>query len=275
MGKPKLTIDFIRKEIVKYGFELLAEEYVNVNTPLEIKCFNGHESKKSWEKIKAGRGCKKCATNKQKNDFNNIKNEFTKRYYKLLSEEYINAHSKLQYICPEGHEGEISWHEFRRGEGCNKCSYDNRSGEKSTSWNPNLTDKERIRGRQYREIRRWKREVRQLDDNTCQCCENKNKIVTHHIINFTKNIDFRHDIRNGIVLCQECHLEFHHIHSKKNNNGEQLLAFILDKNNELDVGRINELKIRLIDTVNEMLHCHESLINKKYINNTYKMEWRP
>lgn len=257
MGKPKLSIYFIRNEIKKYGYELISEEYINVRTNLEIKCLNGHLSMKSWEKIKEGRGCKKCASEKLRTDFEIVKNEFSKRNYTLTSATYIGAHDKLTYICPNGHEGNIAWHEFKRGEGCNKCAIENKSYEKSTSWNPNLTDKERIKRRQYREIRIWRKEIKKIDNNTCQCCGNTQKIVVHHILNFTKNKEFRHDIRNGIVLCQKCHLDFHEEYSKKNNDGKQLYDFILSKKPVLDERKKEEMRLRLIDTVKEMKNQYE------------------
>jgi hypothetical protein len=47
---------------------------------------------------------------------------FQKRNYTLLSSEYINTHSKLKFICPNGHRGEISWVCFGpRRQGCSAC----------------------------------------------------------------------------------------------------------------------------------------------------------
>lgn len=51
-----------------------------------------------------------------------IISEFEKKGYKLLSEKYINAHSKLRYRCPKGHEHSISWNNFREGYRCPYCS---------------------------------------------------------------------------------------------------------------------------------------------------------
>lgn len=50
-----------------------------------------------------------------------VEEEFTKEGYKLLSK-YINAKTKLQTICPEGHEWEVTWNNFQKGRRCSKCS---------------------------------------------------------------------------------------------------------------------------------------------------------
>lgn len=38
-----------------------------------------------------------------------VKEQFEKEGYKLLSRKYINPHSKLVYICPNGHKHGITW----------------------------------------------------------------------------------------------------------------------------------------------------------------------
>jgi len=59
---------------------------------------------------------------KQRNDYNDIKDEFTLRRYKLVSDTYKNRTEYLEYICPEGHRGRISWASFKKGSGCKVCS---------------------------------------------------------------------------------------------------------------------------------------------------------
>jgi hypothetical protein len=73
---------------------------------------------------------------KRRKNFSNIKKEFEKRKYKLLTreDEYKNNETKLKYICPEGHESFIGWSHFQRREGCpicyNKLCSENNMGEK-------------------------------------------------------------------------------------------------------------------------------------------------
>ena len=50
-----------------------------------------------------------------------VKNYFKERGCTLLSE-YVNSSSKLKYICANGHEAEIVFSSFQRGQRCAKCS---------------------------------------------------------------------------------------------------------------------------------------------------------
>ena len=39
----------------------------------------------------------------------------------LKSNKYINSTTKLDYICPNGHEHSISWSNFKNNHGCATC----------------------------------------------------------------------------------------------------------------------------------------------------------
>jgi len=51
-----------------------------------------------------------------------VKEQFEKEGYELLSKEYANAHNKLEYICPEGHRGSISWGNWQQRRRCLYCA---------------------------------------------------------------------------------------------------------------------------------------------------------
>ncbi len=51
-----------------------------------------------------------------------VRKEFEKEGYKLLNKEYINAHSKLDYICSEGHKHSITWAAWKQGRRCSYCA---------------------------------------------------------------------------------------------------------------------------------------------------------
>lgn len=82
----------------------------------------------------------------------------------------------------------------------------------------------------------WRKEVFARDKYTCQCCGDRNgnghevQIHAHHILNWNDYPENRYDINNGITLCQKCHMRFHSIYGKHNNNAVQLQDFLkLDK----------------------------------------------
>lgn len=110
--------------------------------------------------------------------------------------------------------------------GCSSWSY----GSEHRNFNPDLTLEERILGRHYTEYAEWRKSVFKRDNFTCKCCKHKstskNKLHSHHILNYSKYPDLRVDINNGITLCVRCHKDFHKIYNTKNNNMEQLEEFI-------------------------------------------------
>lgn len=56
--------------------------------------------------------------------------------------------------------------------------------------------------------KQWKKKVLERDHYTCQHCgtfSKSKKIQAHHIFKFYKYEQYRHDIRNGVSLCKDCH----------------------------------------------------------------------
>ena len=51
-----------------------------------------------------------------------VREQFKERGWSLLSDEYINNKSKLNYICDKGHENNINWNNFQNGYGCPNCA---------------------------------------------------------------------------------------------------------------------------------------------------------
>ena len=101
-------------------------------------------------------------------------------------------------------------------------------GENSPRWK---SDKEYCRQeRATFEYINWRKLVFEKNHFTCVKCGKTNCYLNaHHIKNWKDNEDSRYDVDNGITLCRECHIEFHKIYGKKNNNIQQLNEF-LDKN---------------------------------------------
>lgn len=108
------------------------------------------------------------------------------------------------------------------------------SGENNSNWNFNLSDEERLDTRRYPEYYKWRSEVYERDDYTCQCCaSNKSgSLIAHHIYNYSEHKKLRVNVDNGITLCKHCHLEFHKENGFKNNDLPQLDSFIKKYNNQ-------------------------------------------
>ena len=51
-----------------------------------------------------------------------VKKAFENNGYTLLSEEYKNNQTKLDYICPKGHINSMIWASWKRGHRCPTCA---------------------------------------------------------------------------------------------------------------------------------------------------------
>lgn len=122
----KYTIEEVRQIFTERGYELLSTKYKDNKTYLDYRCPEGHLGKITFNCFSSGKGCRKCSFIKQadrlRKPFDEVKKAFTDRGYELLSTEYINCDTHLEYRCPKGHLGKITLHDFSSGKGCAKCS---------------------------------------------------------------------------------------------------------------------------------------------------------
>lgn len=145
---------------------------------------------------------------------------------KLLTTDYKNNQQPLNYICSCGRESRTSLGNFRKGVRCMECGLDKLRGENNYNWNPNKEHNPRATV----EYREWRNAVLKRDEYICQKCGEMHWAMTaHHVINFTEEPDLRYDVDNGISLCRPCHTKFHTQYGFENNDGEQLLSFLLEK----------------------------------------------
>lgn len=83
-----------------------------------------------------------------------------------------------------------------------------------------------------RSCEKWHELVLERDNYTCQCCGSHDNLEAHHVLNYSTNKDLRHDVNNGITLCERCHNpmiagSFHNIYGIRNNTREQLEEYIV------------------------------------------------
>jgi len=229
--KFRYDIDYVRSYFKKEGCILLSKEYKNSRLKLDFICDCGNYSVITFSKFTQGQRCKKCGQDKikekLKHSYEYVKEYFNKNNCKLVSREYVNDATKLDYICVCGNDSQITFNSFQQGTRCNECGVERTRGENSVHWNPNLTDEERILKRDFPEYREWRTEVYKKDDYTChKCSQRGGNLNAHHIENYATNKKLRLDKSNGTTLCKDCHIKFHKKYGKKDNNKQQLDEFL-------------------------------------------------
>jgi hypothetical protein len=124
-GLMRPTIEFIRAEFKKEGYELLSTIYEDNHSKLDYICSRRHKHSVCWaawnssEKVR----CPYCAGNARLTiEF--IRSEFEKEGYTLLTTVYKNNKQKLEYVCSssEKHKHSIRWDNWKSGGRCPECS---------------------------------------------------------------------------------------------------------------------------------------------------------
>lgn len=83
-------------------------------------------------------------------------------------------------------------------------------GEKSPQWKGGITPQNHIM-RKNADYRRWRSEVFERDNYTCQNCgDNKGgNLEAHHLEPWENNKELRYIVNNGVTVCRDCHAKIH------------------------------------------------------------------
>lgn len=121
-GNKKLTIEHVRKELLKEGYTLDSTTYTNSATKFNYTCPKGHKGSINWNNWGIGHRCSVCfGTSKYSTDY--IKENLAKEGYQLIDKEYLGNKYKLTLICPNKHEYKVSWDNWKsKGSRCPKCN---------------------------------------------------------------------------------------------------------------------------------------------------------
>lgn len=119
------TIELIKIECEKHGFQLVSTKYVNSSTKIDIICSCGRPNSTVTRSIVAGMRCKGCygekAAMKNKHSYEYVKDLFKIEGCELLSTEYVNNRTKLNYICKCGEPARATLDKFKKGQRCMSC----------------------------------------------------------------------------------------------------------------------------------------------------------
>lgn len=122
MRRSKYTYEYVKNEFEINECKLLETEYKNNKTQMKYICKNNHKSSIRFTDLICGFGCKECRNQKMRLSYDYVYNFFEKNNCRLLTTEYKNAATKLNYICKDGHYTSIRFNEFNKGTRCSECN---------------------------------------------------------------------------------------------------------------------------------------------------------
>lgn len=120
-SNPKPNTGRVRLQMAEHGLTLLSE-YVTQLTKLKFRCASGHVDEKTYHQLKHdGYNCKFCMG--RKTLISDVIKEFESEGYTLLSTEYVDQKTRLDYICPKNHRASVTYTDWKHaGARCPYCA---------------------------------------------------------------------------------------------------------------------------------------------------------
>ncbi len=160
-----------------------------------------------------------------------------KRFGRLVAKSYLQKNNRIYWncVCDCGEKKVVAATALVSGYtkscGClrKEVLADIKKGIKNNNWKGGVST-ENEKARQSYAYENWRKAVLARDNYTCKKCGEKakrtNKLHVHHIRSFASNPKLRTEIKNGVCLCQHCHLSFHQRYGRDNNTTRQFTAFL-------------------------------------------------
>ena len=124
-GNNRLQYDDVVSRINSVmGYQIISDNYKNNSEKIKIQCPNNHIFSMSLSNYQSGNRCPYCSQRAKKTILE-IKSIMEACGHTLLSEEYVNAHSKLKILCPNNHIFYMKWSDFSQDHRCPHCSFIN------------------------------------------------------------------------------------------------------------------------------------------------------
>lgn len=120
-GNAKKSVEEIQQFVAAKGGKLITETYVDCKTKMEWECKEGHRWITDWHSIQCNHWCHYCATAWMPKKIEDLKKEAEDRGGKLISDEYLSGHHKMEWQCDRGHIWFATWQSVQSGRWCNIC----------------------------------------------------------------------------------------------------------------------------------------------------------
>lgn len=131
----KLTTEFIKSEIIKFGYIPDFDEYKGSTIKFTLLDDLGYKYYTNWADIKRN-GKTSPFIKSNPYTIENIKLwlKLNNKSYRLLSTEYVNTDEKLLWYCEKHKEFEYSFNDMKLYTGCRKCAIEEAMLRMSTPW---------------------------------------------------------------------------------------------------------------------------------------------
>jgi hypothetical protein len=232
--KSKLSKEDVIQKLPE-NIEMIGE-YTNTITKTLFRCkLDGHEwMAKPLHIYRKDTGCPQCKINNARQRYMWTNEYFLEKLSEIrddveVLEEYKGSQKNIKCRCKKC---QNIWFvapcRLLKNVKCFYCSYtEDRSGENSYAWNPNLTEEDRIERRKLPLYQKFVNEVMERDNYTCQLTgDRKSHHNVHHLNGWDNFADERFDKHNAITLSENIHKEFHKQYGYGNNTKEQFYEFV-------------------------------------------------
>jgi hypothetical protein len=227
-------LETVRRIFEDAGCVLLSKDYVNCDTPLEYICSCGSISSIPLSYFEQGSRCRICSNKNiaegKRLGIESVRQVFEDAGCVLLSKEYVNSKTPVEYICDCGNIRKICLTHFKQGKRCKDCGIKKYSGTNNPNWNHLLSDEDRALGRKIPGYSEWRASVYQRDNYECACCgERGGRLNAHHLDGYSWCVERRTDVTNGVTLCSTCHKDFHNLYGNRHNTESQYNQWLRNK----------------------------------------------
>lgn len=181
LNRNRYTFEEVKNFIESKNAKLLDSRYIKCSAPLQIICNCGKQYTTSFQSFKLCHNCIDCGNLKLRKmkqfKYEDVKLYFEKQNCKLISKEYINCDSHLEYLCSCGEKSKITFYKFKTGQRCKKCSVLKRSGINHHTWNE---DREYVQ-----RVKFWQKKNNSMIRHICRDFDIKKKAKSHKLLGYS------------------------------------------------------------------------------------------
>lgn len=120
----QITIAELQINFRKKGCTLLETKFINSYTKMKYLCVCGEVKEISWNHFMYRKApCKQCGERSRKLlEIERRKEAFEEAKYTLCQDTFVDALTKMPYICSQGHHLEMTWSSWQQGVRCSTCA---------------------------------------------------------------------------------------------------------------------------------------------------------